>query len=56
MKNVLITGATGGIGKALVRIFYDSGYNICASGSNVERLNTLSKNFPDRTPFNKTKS
>ena len=34
MKNVLITGATGGIGNALVKKFYDAGYNICASGTN----------------------
>ncbi len=48
MKNVLITGATGGIGNALVKKFYDSGYNICATGTNEENLNKLSKNFPDR--------
>ena len=48
MKNVLITGATGGIGNALVKKFYDAGYNICASGTNSEKLNKLSKDYPDR--------
>ena len=48
MKNVLITGATGGIGNALVKKFYDSGYNICASGTNKEKLNKLSNTFPDK--------
>ena len=51
MKNVLITGATGGIGNALVKKFYDAGYNICASGTNSEKLNTLSKDYPDRLTF-----
>ena len=51
MKNVLITGATGGIGNALVKKFYDAGYNICASGTNSEKLNALSKYYPDRLTF-----
>ena len=36
MKNVLITGATGGIGQSLVKIFHTNGYNVCATGTNVE--------------------
>ena len=51
MKNVLITGATGGIGNALVKKLYDAGYNICASGTNSEKLNALSKYYPDRLTF-----
>ena len=51
MKNVLITGATGGIGNALVKKFYDAGYNICVSGTNSEKLNALSKYYPDRLTF-----
>ena len=51
MKNVLITGATGGLGNALVKKFYDAGYNICASGTNSEKLNALSKYYPDRLTF-----
>ena len=33
MKNVLITGATGGIGQSLVKVFHENGYNICATGT-----------------------
>ena len=37
MKNVLITGATGGIGQSLVKVFHLNGYNVCATGTNVEK-------------------
>ena len=48
MKNVLITGATGGIGTALVKIYHENGYNICASGTNKEKLNLLEDNYSER--------
>ena len=44
MKNVMITGATGGIGGALVSIFHKNGYNVFASGTNEEKLNKLKNN------------
>jgi len=31
-KNCLITGAAGGIGRALVQVFHDSGYRVIATG------------------------
>ena len=40
-KKVLITGATGGIGKALVDRFHYSNFNIVASGTNNEMLKFL---------------
>ena len=43
MKNVLITGATGGIGKSLVSIFIKNNFNVCATGTNYERLSRLEK-------------
>ncbi len=48
MKTVLITGATGGIGNALVHKFYDAGYNILATGTNNDKLNLLHDNFNER--------
>ena len=44
-KKVLITGATGGIGKSLVEKFNDLGSTIIATGTNDEKLNTLKKNY-----------
>ena len=48
MKNVLITGATGGIGLALVKFFHENGYIICATGTNSQKLNILEKTYKDR--------
>ena len=44
-KKVLITGATGGIGNALVEKFHQLGANIVASGTNEEKLSDLKKKF-----------
>ena len=44
-KNVLITGATGGIGNSLVKTFYDFGAKIVATGTNQDKLNNLKKKF-----------
>ncbi len=46
-KKVLITGATGGIGKNIVEKFSSLGAKIFASGTNEEKLNNLKKNFPN---------
>ena len=48
MKNVLITGATGGIGNSLVKIFHENNYNICATGTNIEKLNALELSYKER--------
>lgn len=40
-KRVLITGATGGIGQALARAFYQAGAYVCCSGRSVETLQAL---------------
>ena len=44
-KKVLITGATGGIGKALVNKFSLLGANILATGTKNEKLDLLKKEF-----------
>ena len=45
MKNVLITGATGGIGSSILKIFYDNNYNICVTGTNMDKLNEIEINY-----------
>tara|TARA_B100000963_G_scaffold84265_1_gene71881 strand:+ start:15881 stop:16612 length:732 start_codon:yes stop_codon:yes gene_type:complete len=44
-KNILITGATGGIGNSLVDKFHNLGSNILATGTNEEKLNILTKKY-----------
>ena len=46
-KKILITGATGGIGNALVDKFNNLGASIFATGTNEEKLNNLKKNYPN---------
>ncbi len=48
MKNVLITGATGGIGSAILDIFYKNGFNIIASGTNEGKLKKLQDKYSER--------
>ena len=48
MKNVLITGATGGIGQSLVKVFHANGYNVCATGTNLDKLSLLEKKYQAR--------
>ena len=43
-KKIIITGATGGIGNALVEKFYKLDGHILATGTKVEKLEGLKKN------------
>tara|TARA_B100002019_G_C21235395_1_gene582446 strand:- start:22 stop:753 length:732 start_codon:yes stop_codon:yes gene_type:complete len=45
-KKVLITGATGGIGNALVEKFYSLGSQIVATGTNELKLENLKSTYP----------
>ena len=45
-KKVLITGATGGIGKALVKKFLSLEGSVFATGTKIENLEKLKKEFP----------
>ena len=47
MKNVLITGATGGIGSALIDEFYNKEYNLFVTGSNKEKLESIKSNYAE---------
>ena len=42
-KNVIVTGATGGIGNSIVKALVDHGANVLATGTKVEKLNDLKK-------------
>jgi 3-oxoacyl-[acyl-carrier protein] reductase len=44
-KNIIVTGASGGIGNAIIKKLYESGANILASGTRIEKLEELKKNF-----------
>ena len=44
-KNIIVTGASGGIGNAIVEKLNDYGANILASGTNQEKLDDLKKRF-----------
>ena len=45
-KKILITGATGGIGKCLIEKFYNFESNIVATGTNEDKLNKLKNKYP----------
>ena len=46
-KKILVTGATGGIGREIVKKFISLGGNVLGTGTNLERLELLKKDFPD---------
>ena len=48
-KNIIVTGASGGIGNSIVEKLYKNEANILATGTRIEKLDEL------RTKFNKIK-
>ena len=44
-KNIIVTGASGGIGGSIIKKFYDHGSNILATGTRVEKLEELKSKF-----------
>ena len=48
-KKALVTGASGGIGEAIARIFHREGATVALHGTREERLNELSAELGDRT-------
>lgn len=48
IMNVLITGATGGIGQALIEVFYRNRWNILAVGRNKKILEELKLKYGDK--------
>ena len=46
-KNILITGASGGIGNELVKKFVSLGANVLGSGTKTEKLELIKKQYPN---------
>ena len=44
-KNIIVTGASGGIGNSIVEKLNDNGANILATGTKQEKLDELKKRF-----------
>ena len=44
-KNIIVTGASGGIGNAIVERLNQSGANILATGTRIEKLEELKEKF-----------
>ena len=44
-KNIIVTGASGGIGNSIIEKLNQAGANILASGTRVEKLNELKNKF-----------
>jgi 3-oxoacyl-[acyl-carrier protein] reductase len=44
-KNIIVTGASGGIGNSIVERLYEQGANVMATGTRFEKLEELKKKF-----------
>lgn len=54
-RSILVTGASGGIGAATVRLLVEEGARVISSGRNIDRLNELSSETGCETlPFDLT--
>ena len=49
-KNVVITGATSGIGEAIARAYLEQGENVVLTGRRIDRLETLKSEFAATYP------
>ena len=46
-KKIIVTGASGGIGNSIIKLLNDFGAKILASGTKVEKLEALKKEYKD---------
>ena len=46
-KNIIVTGASGGIGNSIVKKLSEAGANILASGTRIEKLKELKNKFDE---------
>ena len=51
-KNIIVTGASGGIGNSIIEKLYEAGANILASGTRVEKLDILKKKYENIKTLN----
>ena len=52
-KNIIVTGASGGIGNSIVEKLYVSGANILATGTRIEKLEELKIKFSNINNFSR---
>ena len=45
MRNVLITGGTGGIGSSILDQFHRNNYNVCVTGTNKNKLREIEEKY-----------
>ena len=43
--NIILTGATGGIGNSILEVLTNAKANILATGTNIEKLNKIKQSF-----------
>tara|TARA_Y100001958_G_scaffold157427_1_gene152500 strand:+ start:912 stop:1649 length:738 start_codon:yes stop_codon:yes gene_type:complete len=46
-KNIIVTGATGGIGNSIIKKLDNLGANVLATGTKLEKLNDIKSKFPN---------
>jgi 3-oxoacyl-[acyl-carrier protein] reductase len=46
-KNIIVTGATGGIGNLIIKKLDNLGANVLATGTKLEKLNDIKSKFPN---------
>ena len=44
-KNIIVTGASGGLGNSIIKRLHDCEANILASGTTIDKLNELKSQF-----------
>ncbi len=44
-KNIIVTGASGGIGNSIIKCLSEAGANVLATGTRIEKLEQLKSNF-----------
>ena len=47
MKNIIVIGATSGLGLEVARIYLEKGYKVGVAGRRTERLDILKRSYPD---------
>ena len=50
-KNIIVTGATGGIGSSIIKKLSENGANLLASGTKIEKLEEIGKKFHNVKTF-----
>lgn len=46
MRNIVISGATSGLGRALVEFYATRGHNVAACGRNIKALDEMRSKYP----------